>query len=112
MNYMEEHKEFFEKLLTMLEEQYGPDNEIVLHDLTKPYDNTIIDIRNGHVTNRKIGDCGSNLGLEVLKGTVKDGDQYNYITYLSSSRRRSGGLSMHQYGYYRNSPSGKSFEKL
>ena len=86
MNYMEEHKEFFEKLLTMLEEQYGPDNEIVLHDLTKPYDNTIIDIRNGHVTNRKIGDCGSNLGLEVLKGTVKDGDQYNYITYLSSSR--------------------------
>ena len=24
MNYMEEHKEFFEKLLTMLEEQYGP----------------------------------------------------------------------------------------
>lgn len=86
MNYMEEHKEFFEKLLTMLEEQYGPDNEIVLHDLTKPYDNTIIDIRNGHVTNRKIGGCGSNLGLEVLKGTVKDGDQYNYITYLSSSR--------------------------
>ena len=32
MNYMEEHKEFFEKLLTMLEEQYGPDNEIVLHE--------------------------------------------------------------------------------
>ena len=94
MNYMEEHKEFFEKLLTMLEEQYGPDNEIVLHDLTKPYDNTIIDIRNGHVTNRKIGDCGSNLGLD------------------EKSRRRSGGLSMHQYGYYRNSPSGKSFEKL
>ena len=86
MNYMEEHKEFFEKLLTMLEKQYGPDNEIVLHDLTKPYDHTIIDIRNGHVTNRKIGDCGSNLGLEVLKGTVKDGDRYNYITYLPSSR--------------------------
>lgn len=86
MSYMEENKEFFEKLLTMLEKQYGSDNEIVLHDLTKPYDHTIVDIRNGHVTNRKIGDCGSNLGLEVLKGTVKDGDRYNYITYLSSSR--------------------------
>ena len=40
---------------------------------------SIVDIRNGYITNRKIGDCGSNLGLEVLRGTIQDGDRYNYI---------------------------------
>jgi predicted transcriptional regulator YheO len=45
-----------------------------------------VDIRHGHITNRKIGDCGSNLGLEVLRGTVQDGDQFNYITYTRDNK--------------------------
>lgn len=72
--------DFLNKILTLLEMQFGSNCEIVLHDLTKPYESTIIDIRNGHVTGRKVGECGSSLGLEVLKGTVKDGDKFNYIT--------------------------------
>ena len=60
--------------------------KLVLHDLTKGYDHTIVDIRNGHVTDRRIGDCGSNLGLEVLRGTVANGDRYNYITNTRSGK--------------------------
>lgn len=60
--------------------QFGPNCEVVLHDLTKGYESTIVLIENGHVTNRKVGDCGSNLGLEVLRGQTDEGDRYNYIT--------------------------------
>lgn len=28
---------------------------VVLHDLEKDYEHTIVDIRNGHITNRKVG---------------------------------------------------------
>jgi predicted transcriptional regulator YheO len=58
----------------------------VLHDLTDGYDHTIVDIVNGHITNREIGDCGSNLGLEILRGTVHDGDRFNYITHTPAGR--------------------------
>ena len=68
------------QIVNLIEQQFGPNCEVVLHDLSRSYDNTIIDIRNGHITNRKIGDCGSNLGLEVIRGTVKDGDKFNYFT--------------------------------
>ena len=68
------------QIVNLIEQQFGPNCEVVLHDLSRSYDNTIIDIRNGHITNRKIGDCGSNLGLEVIRGTVKEGDKFNYFT--------------------------------
>lgn len=79
MNQIYDNWDMWQKLLTMLENQFGNKSEFILHDLTKDYNHTIVDIRNGYITNRKIGDCGSNLGLEVLRGTVKDGDRYNYI---------------------------------
>ena len=63
----------WQRLMSMLEYQFGSNCEIILHDLTKDYNHTIVDIRNGHITDRNIGDCGSNLGLEVLRGTVQEG---------------------------------------
>ncbi|WP_246079408.1 helix-turn-helix transcriptional regulator [Paenibacillus piri] len=66
--------------------QFGDKCEVVLHDLTENYDSTIIAIKNNHITGRRIGDCGSNLGLEVLRGTVKDGDRYNYITQTKDGK--------------------------
>lgn len=78
--------EFWQKLLTMLEQEFGPCCEIILHDLTRDYAHTIVDIRNGHITGRKIGDCGSNLGLEVLRGTVQDGDRYNYVVHTPGGK--------------------------
>lgn len=68
------------QIVNLIEQQFGINCEVVLHDLSRPYDSTIVDIRNGHVTGRRVGDCGSNLGLEVIRGTVKDGDKFNYFT--------------------------------
>lgn len=78
--------DFAERLLDMLEQQLGKNTEIVLHDLRNGYDHTIVDIRNGSITGRKIGGTGSNLGLEVLQGTKEHGDKYNYITKLPDGR--------------------------
>lgn len=77
---------FWKRFLSMLEAQFGDRCEIVLHDLTRDYSQTIVDIRNGHITGRKVGDPGSNLGLEVMRGTVRDGDRYNYITHTLSGK--------------------------
>lgn len=78
--------DFFNRLIDMLEQQLGKTSEIVLHDLRNGYAHTIVDIRNGEITGRKIGGPGSNLGLEVLKGTTGNGDKYNYITKLDDGR--------------------------
>lgn len=86
MQTIRDHWEFWQKLLTMLEQQFGPHCEIILHDLTGDYAHTIVDIRNGHITGRKVGDCGSNLGLEVLRGTVRDGDRYNYVVHTPDGK--------------------------
>lgn len=58
----------------------------MVHDLTKGVESTIVDIRNGEITGRTIGGCGSNLGLEMLKGTVQNGDRFNYVTKLKNGR--------------------------
>lgn len=68
------------QILDLIENQFGPQCEVCLHDLSKPYDHTIIDIRHGYITGRAVGDCGSNLGLEVIRGTVKNGDRFSYFT--------------------------------
>ena len=82
MKTIEEQKEFWSMLMDMLEAQFGPKCEIVLHDLTKDYNHTIIDIRNGHLTHRQIGGSGTNLGLEILSGNVQgNGNKFNYIVH-------------------------------
>jgi len=73
-------KQVLTQVVNLIEQQFGSNCEVVLHDLSLPYDSTIVDIRNSHITGRKVGDCGSNLGLEVIRGTVKDGDKFNYFT--------------------------------
>lgn len=76
-----------ELVATAIASLFGLNCEIVIHDLKdKPYDSTIVSIINGHVTNRKVGDCGTNLGLEVLRGTDTDGNRFNYTTQTPSGR--------------------------
>lgn len=79
MKSVRDNWDFWQRLMDMLENQFGEKSEIILHDLTGDYNHSIVSIRNGYITGRKEGDCGSNLGLEVLRGTVKDGDRYNYV---------------------------------
>lgn len=66
--------------------QFGEDCEVVLHDLTKPYDSTIVAIWNGHVTGRKIGGGGTDAGLSILRGTSLPKDEYCYINKTKEGR--------------------------
>lgn len=77
---------FFRSLLKMLASQWGEICEIVLHDWSQGYEKTIVAIENSHITGRQVGDCGSNLGLEVMRGTVEDGDRYNYVTQTEKGK--------------------------
>lgn len=86
MNSINDETRLMNQLLTLISKHFGAQCEVVLHDLTQDYNHTIVDIRNGHVTNRQIGGCGSNLGLEVLNGSVEDGDRFNYITTTSDGK--------------------------
>lgn len=86
MKHIDDEKNLFRQLLTLIAAEFGGRCEVVLHDLEKDYSSTIVDIRNGHITNRKIGGCGSNLGLEVLNGNVVDGDRFNYVTTTSDGK--------------------------
>jgi predicted transcriptional regulator YheO len=77
---------FLKQVLNLIEAQFGDVCEVVLHDLSGDYDHTIVDIRNGDITGRKIGGSGTNLGLEVLSGKVEDGDRFNYVTTTSNGK--------------------------
>ncbi|MFD1414304.1 helix-turn-helix transcriptional regulator [Oceanobacillus jeddahense] len=77
---------FLKKIMKGLAAQFGENCEVVLHDLTLPYDKTIIAIENGHITGRGIGDPGTNLGLEVLRGEIESGDRFNYVTQTKEGK--------------------------
>lgn len=96
MENIRDNIDLFKQIMDMLEKQFGKNCEIVLHDFTLGYDRSIVDIRNGHVTNRQIGGCATNLGLEIMSGAVEGGSRYNYITYTQDGKiMRSS--SMHMY---------------
>lgn len=85
MKKIEDELVVFKGIMKAISNTFGNRCEVVLHDWSKGYDHTIIAIENGFITNRSVGDCGSNLGLEVMRGTVKNGDMYNYITKTSEN---------------------------
>ncbi|MDR3123867.1 MAG: helix-turn-helix transcriptional regulator [Treponema sp.] len=75
------------RLVQMLAAQFGKDSEIVLHDLSKEYEHTIIAIENNGITGRNVGDGGTNLGLEVLRNPPSaGGDLYNYYNRTPGGR--------------------------
>lgn len=78
--------DMFQQYLNLLEHHLGTKSEIVLHDLKKDYGNTIADIRNGHISGRKIGDPGGDWGIEVLSGVVKEGSRYNRIIHTRDGK--------------------------
>lgn len=86
MNTIYDHLDMFTGILDLLENHLGTNCEIVLHDNTQPYEHSIVDIRNGHVTGRKIGDCGGNWGLEVLSKMNADTHIYNKIVHMRNGK--------------------------
>ncbi|PAB57025.1 helix-turn-helix transcriptional regulator [Anaeromicrobium sediminis] len=71
--------------------QFGDKCEVVLHDFSNGYDNSIVAIENGHITGRKIGSSITNTGLENLKRiqdskmNPKDGF-HNYMTITKDGK--------------------------
>lgn len=75
------------RLVEMLAAQFGKNSEIILHDLTRDYEHTIVAIENNWITGREVGDGGTNLGLEVLRNPPNaNGDIYNYFTKTADGR--------------------------
>lgn len=78
--------DFMRRLAKGLAGQFGPDCEIVVHDLTgDDHDNTIVAIENGHVTGRKMGDGPSRVALEAMRGGVAE-DRLHYLTRSGDGR--------------------------
>ena len=75
-------------LIQGIAQQFGKDCEVVLLDLSEfeARGSYIVAIENGHVTGRSVGDSGTNLGMEVMRGTDREGNKYNYLTQTKSGR--------------------------
>lgn len=87
MKNINEEMSNLQRLVEMLAAQFGKNSEIILHDLTKDYEHTIVAIENNWITGRKVGDGGTNLGLEVLRNPPSaNGDIYNYFTKTAEGR--------------------------
>lgn len=87
MSFVSANFELLSGIADCVARQFGVNCEVVLHDLTLPYDRTVVHIANGHVTGRKIGDSGTNIGLQVLRGTTaENADRYNYINHAKNGR--------------------------
>lgn len=84
MSYVSDHFEMLSGIIKCIAKEFGVNCEVVLHDLTLPYDRTIVAIENGFVTGRKVGDSGTNIGLEILRGTVEGSDRYNYVNHTKN----------------------------
>lgn len=82
----ESNSDWFKEIFNLLESHFGKDVEFVIHDLNLDYEHTLVDVRNGHITNRKIGDTGDILGLQVIRGSVENGNCYNYISYTEDGK--------------------------
>lgn len=80
MSYISDNIDMFTRIIKGIAAQFGENCEVVLHDLSLPFDSTIVAIENGNITGRKVGDSSTNLGLEVLKGTQEGIDRYNYVS--------------------------------
>jgi predicted transcriptional regulator YheO len=87
MRSIEDELNNLKRLVQMLAAQFGVNTEVVLHDLSKDYRHTIVVIENNRVTGRKVGDGGTNLGLEVLRNPPNtNGDIYNYFNKTADGR--------------------------
>ena len=60
--------------------QFGSGCEVVIHDLSKHPDHSIVAIVNGHVSGRKVGDGASNVVMEQLESN--DQSPKDHLCYL------------------------------
>ena len=71
---------FYRSLARSLAQQFGPNCEVVVHDLeASDLDHSIVAIENGHISGRKLGDGASHVVLEAMHAdpaSLKDREPY------------------------------------
>lgn len=74
--------DFYKRLALAIATQFGPNCEVVVHDLeSNDIEHSIIAIENGHISGRKIGDGPSNIVLKALRNKEHlEGDKLAYLT--------------------------------
>lgn len=74
--------EMLKQIASALAAQFGPNCEVVIHDLTaSDPEQSIVHIENGHVTGRRMGDGPSTVVMEqILRGTEDPQDHLAYLT--------------------------------
>lgn len=84
---MKNKLEEYSIIVDFLSAMFGPNNEIVLHDLQEE-EGRIVKIVNGNITGRNIGDGLSKFALEVIKNKVYLEKDYilNYNAVAKSGR--------------------------
>lgn len=80
--------DFLKRLAHGCAMQFGPDCEIVIHDLSSGIpESTIAAIENGHVTHRELGGGPSHIVIEALgKKSSELHDQFNYFTRAADGK--------------------------
>lgn len=80
--------EFCLRLAKGVAQQFGPDCEVVVHDLlTNDPDRSIVAIENGHVSGRKVGDGPSHVVLEALRSDPAQlEDRLAYLTKTADGK--------------------------
>ncbi len=80
--------EFYKRLAHSLALQFGPNCEIVVHDLeTGDMDHSIVAIENGHVSGRKLGDGPSHIVLESMhEDAAEVHDRAPYLTKTADGK--------------------------
>ncbi len=73
--------QFCLQLTKGIAQQFGPNCEVVVHDLsTNNPEQSIVAIENGHVSGRRVGDGPSHVVLEALRGGKTPVDHLAYLT--------------------------------
>ena len=87
--------EFYKRLAHGLALQFGPNCEVVVHDLeTEDVDHSIVVIENGHVSGRKLGDGPSHIVFESMhEGTADVHDREPYLTKTTDGKLLKSSLS-------------------
>lgn len=80
--------DLLKQIASGMAKQFGPDCEVVIHDLTqKSLDNSIVYIENGHVSGRYIGDGPSTVVLETVRRNPEAvHDKLAYLTRTSDGK--------------------------
>lgn len=80
--------DFLKRLARGIVNHFGKNCEVVIHDLkSNSLHKTIIEIENGHVTNRKIGDGASHIVLDTIANDQgKLEDSIGYLTKTHDGR--------------------------